>query len=443
MKTNVLVVDDDYHMRLALKESLAAVGYGVAFAENGAKALDEVRRRAFDLVITDVKMPRMNGIDLLHHIKKGQPFLPVILITAYGTVQDAVKVIKEGAFDYIQKPFNADTLYGVVKRALGVSGNGGRIIYASRLMREVLMKAERVAKSDATVLVYGESGVGKELVSRYVHDNSDRCKGPFVPVNCAALPENLLESELFGYEKGAFTGALSRKLGKFELADKGTILLDEITEMDLKLQAKLLRVLQEKEVEVIGSRYPKKVDVKVVATTNRDLGEYVEEGRFREDLYYRLNVFPIHVPPLRERRDDIPKLVAYFLKKYSKGMDMRIEDEAMNFLKESHWKGNVRELENIIARASILSNCAVIKLTHLQDMDFAKSGPSAAGFGLAKPTPVGSVKEMETRLILDALRVCGGNRTRAAEKLGITVRTLRNKIRDYKSMGIEIPGKGR
>ncbi|HOV91234.1 MAG TPA: sigma-54 dependent transcriptional regulator [Syntrophorhabdaceae bacterium] len=422
MKANVLIIDDDYHMRLALKESLTKVGYAVSIAEDGIKAIDEMGKRIFDLIITDVKMPHLNGIDLLKHVRKEYPLLPVILVTAYGTIQDAVTVIKEGAFDYIQKPFSAEALYNTVRRALGV--NNGKIIYASKAMKDVLLKAERVAKSDATVLVTGESGVGKELISRFIHENSNRAQMPFIPVNCASLPENLLESELFGYEKGAFTGANSRKMGKFELADKGTILLDEITEMDIRLQAKLLRVLQEKEIEVVGSRYPKKIDVKVIATTNRNIKNMVLEGKFREDLYYRLNVFPIYVPPLRERKEDIPELVAYFLRKHSKGMDVGISDEAMGYLMENSWKGNARELENVIARACILSNYTVIKLTHLKDMEFVQESAK------------GSIKEMEIKLILDALKTCGGNKTKAASLLGITARTLRNKLKEYREMGI-------
>ena len=284
---------------------------------------------------------------------------------------------------------------------------------------------------DATVLVLGESGVGKELVSKYIHENSDRFDKSFIPVNCAALPDTLLESELFGYEKGAFTGALNRKLGKFELADKGTILLDEITEMDLRLQAKLLRVLQEKEIEVIGSKYPKPVDVRVIATTNRNITKYVAEGKFREDLYYRLNVFPITVPPLRERKEDILPLVNYLLKKHAKGMDIVMENEVIEYLQEKTWRGNVRELENLVARACILSNCAVIKLTHVRDIDSASENATGCG----------SVREMETKLILDALKSVRGNRTKAASTLGITVRTLRNKISEYRTMGIEVPVK--
>ncbi len=426
MKTNVLVVDDDNHMRIALKESLVRAGYNVALAEDGKMAMVEIDRKPYDLVITDVKMPHIGGIDLLKAIKETSPLMPVILMTGYGTVQDAVKVMKEGAYDYIQKPFNTDTLYSVVRRALGV--NNGKIVFASRAMKEVLVKAERVAGSDATVLVLGESGVGKEVIAKFIHENSGRAHMPFVAVNCAALPENLLESELFGYEKGAFTGAMTRKPGKFELADRGTILLDEITEMDLRLQAKLLRVLQEQELEVLGARSARKIDVRVIATTNRDIVKTVADGNFREDLYYRLSVFPITIPALRERREDIPPLADHLLKKHSRGMDIGVSDEVMEHLKNRHWKGNVRELENVIARACILSGGSVITMSHLDE-----------GRAVQTEAPVSSVREMETKLILDALRSVRGNRSRAAGILGITVRTLRNKINEYRAMGIEVP----
>lgn len=425
MKTNILVVDDDMHMRLALKESLTKAGYTISLAEDGVAAVEAVRRSPCDLIITDVRMPRKNGLELLESIRGGEALIPVILITGYGTVHDAVRAIKGGAFDYIQKPFDAETLYGIVKRALGQ--NSGNIIHVSKAIQEVLLNAERVAKSDATVMILGESGVGKELVAKYIHQHSERKSGPFVPVNCAALPENLLESELFGYEKGAFTGASIRKPGKFEIADKGTILLDEVTEMDMRLQAKLLRVLQEKEIEVIGSRFPKTVDVRVLATTNRDIRKSVEEGKFREDLFYRLNVFPILVPPLRERKEDIVVLVNHFLKKFAKGMDVCVSDEAMEFLKSRNWKGNVRELENVIARACILSDYSVIKLAHVKDEEEKRE---------IKPS---SVREMEMKLILETLTSLEGNRTRAASVLGITVRTLRNKINEYRALGIQVP----
>jgi two-component system response regulator FlrC len=430
---NILIVDDDYHMRVALSEALIKAGYEVAAAEDGRVAMELLRKSAADLVITDVKMPYINGIDLLGRIKKEQCSLPVIVITAYGTVAHAVNAIKEGAFDYIQKPFDTETLYGVVQRALGL--DSGKIVCSSRAMKEVLLKAKAVAKSDATVLVMGESGVGKELISRYVHESGQRREMAFVAVNCAALPENLLESELFGYEKGAFTGAAARKPGKFELADKGTILLDEVTEMELRLQAKLLRVLQEREVEVIGSKYPKKVDVKVIATTNRNLARLMQDGKFREDLYYRLNVFPIVVPPLRERREDIPELAAHLLKKYARGTDTRMSAEAMDYLMQRSWKGNVRELENAIARACILSDYTVIKPAYLQD-------PCDEGEQAAPLTPVdavGSVRAMEMKLILEALKSMDGNRTKAASVLGITSRTLRNKIKEYRDLGVAVP----
>lgn len=425
MTANILVVDDDDHMRIALKEALSSAGYGVALAQDGEKAREVLVRQRYDLVITDVKMPKISGIDLLKYIKEESPLLPIILITAFGTIQDAVRVIKEGAFDYIEKPFSIDALYSTVKRALGT--NGTRIVCTSQAMRDVLISAERVAQSDATVLIVGESGVGKELVARYIHDRSERNEKPYVPVNCAALPENLLESELFGHERGAFTGAHARKPGKFEIADGGTILLDEVTEMDQRLQAKLLRVLQEKEIEVIGSRYPKKVDVKVIAATNRDITKYVEEGKFREDLYYRLNVFPVVVPPLRERKEDIPELVAYLLKKHTKGKDVRIEQDALEFLMDQPWKGNVRELENTIARAAIISNYTVITIKALQEIHTRNNN-----------VKVGSVKEMERRLIMEALRSVNGNKTRAATILGITARTLRNKMKEYRDMGLAI-----
>jgi DNA-binding NtrC family response regulator len=430
---NILVIDDDYHMRTALTEVLSGAGYGVCSAEDGRMAMESIKKTSYDLVITDVKMPHINGIELMGRIKKEHRSLPVIVMTAYGTIEHAVNAVKEGAFDYIQKPFDAEALYEVVQRALGTDSE--KIVCSSRSMRDVLLRAQQVAKSDTTVLVLGESGVGKELVSRYIHENGDRRDMPFIAVNCAALPETLLESELFGYERGAFTGAAMRKPGKFELADNGTILLDEVTEMDLKLQAKLLRVLQEREVEVIGSKYPRKIDVKVIATTNRNLNKFVDECKFREDLYYRLNVFPILVPPLRERREDIPQLVACLLRKYARGMDMRIDQEAMTHLIQRNWKGNVRELENSIARACILSNYTVIKLTHLEEPVTGRD----SGVDALSREAVGSVREMEMKLILDALKSMNGNRTRAASVLGITSRTLRNKIREYRDMGFAVP----
>lgn len=425
MKERILVVDDDEQMRLALKEALEREGYTVVLAEDGKKAKNQLDTGSFDLVISDIKMPNSDGIDLLRHIKEKMPLLPVILITAYGSIENAVFAIKEGAFHYIQKPFNFDALHMTVRKALGT--NDGKIVYESKKMKEVILKAERVAKSDVTVFLLGESGVGKELISRYIHEKSNRRDKPFIPVNCASIPENLLESELFGFEKGAFTGATYRKAGKFELADGGTILLDEITEMDLRLQSKILRVLQEKEIEIIGAKYPKKVDVRIIATSNRDVRRLVEEGKFREDLYYRLNVFPIVVPPLRERKEDIPALVHHMIKKYAKGMDVTIENDAMEYLMSKEWKGNVRELENAILRALILSDYSVIKLKHFIETDEKKE------------RKLGSLEEMEIRMIIETLKATNGNRSHAARILGISSRTLRNKLKAYKNMGINIP----
>lgn len=428
MKQRILIVEDDDGMRQALAESLSKRGFHVFPLRDGREAIERIERMEggpFDLLITDVRMPGKNGIDLLRFVKEKNPLLPVIVITAYATIEDAVRAIKEGAFDYLEKPFSPERLYETVQRAIGFQN--GRVVYASESMKQVLSKAEMVAQTDFTVLLRGESGVGKELIARFIHERSRRREKPFVPVNCAALPETLLESELFGYEKGAFTGAVSKKPGRFEAAQGGTILLDEVTEMDLKLQAKLLRALQEGEIEVIGSRYPKKVDVRVIATTNRDVERLVEEGKFREDLYYRLNVFPIHIPPLRERKEDIPVLVEHLLKKYSKGFDVRIEEEAMGLLFQREWRGNVRELENVIARACVLSGFTVIKRAHLQDLK------------VERPEGGSAMRDMEMKLILETLRAVGGNRTKAASILGITARTIRNKLKAYRKMGIEIP----
>lgn len=424
MDARILVIDDDPQMRLALSEALGKAGFSVYTAEDGNAARELMSKSCFDLVITDVRMPGGDGFDILRYVKEKFPFLPVILITAYASVDSAVSAMKAGAFDYVEKPFSIDSLYSKVKRALG--DGSGRIVFKSRKMKEVILAAKKVAKTDFTVFIIGESGVGKELISRFIHEMSNRKDKPFIPVNCASIPETLLESELFGFERGAFTGATYRKAGKFELADGGTILLDEITEMDMRLQSKILRVLQEKEIEVIGSKYPKKVDVRVIATTNRDVRKLVEEGKFREDLFYRLNVFPIYVPPLRERKEDIPPLVEHMIKKYSQGKDVRIEDQAMEYLMSKEWKGNVRELENAIARACILSDYSVIKVEHLKELE------------LNEVSRAGSLEEMEIKMILETLKLTGGNKSKAARILGITARTLRNKLKAYSKMGLNL-----
>lgn len=430
MQHRVLVVDDEPSICKALSVVLERLGFRVSTAQDGYGALTKFRRDVHDLVIADLKMPGMSGIDLLREIKRISPRTPVVLLTAYGTVEGAVEAMKEGAFDFLQKPFTPEVLKEVVSRALRPREEGqakGRpIITQSQAMLELLDVAKAVARSSAPVLITGESGTGKELLARYIHEQSPRASGPFVAINCAALPEGLLESELFGYERGSFTGAVSQKKGKFELAHGGTILLDEISEMPLALQAKLLRVLQEGEVDRLGGLRPIPVDVRPIATSNRDLPELIRQGKFREDLYFRLNVVHLKLPPLRERPEDIPLLAEYFLEKYSRQNGKPLEGfipEALRRLTEYPWPGNVRQLENVIHRAVLLARGPLVRPEDLiMDEEMASEAPLGAGL---------SLKEMERRLILDTLRRCGGNRTQAARILGVSVRTIRNKLKEY------------
>ncbi len=458
-------------------------------AENGRMALELLAKSAPDLVITDIRMPEMDGIEMLGRIKELHPALPVVIITGYATVETAVEAMKRGAVDYILKPFPVEVIEETVKKVLrnrvggGVSpaasltppaagnrqGGGERtVIGRDRQFLRLLERARAVASSKATVLVLGESGTGKEVFARFIHHVSDRKAGPFVALNCAALPEGLLESELFGHEKGAFTGAVMTKKGKFELAHGGTLLLDEIGEIPLHLQAKLLRVLQEEEVDRLGGKEPVKVDVHVLATTNRDLTEAVKEGNFREDLFYRLNVIPIRLPALRERPEDIPLLADFFVEKYtarySKPGKKMSAGSRRRFL-EYEWPGNVREMENLVERAVLLSGGS-----ELEPWDFwdEESPPEAAAEALATPDSVAeapaapalaepvageaapaegcepagidhlggqSLRDVERQMIFQALRKTEDNRTHAAKMLGISVRTLRNKLNEYRSQG--------
>ncbi len=449
----ILVVDDDENMRVALKEALMRSGYGVDIAADPTSGMRMMDANPYRLVVTDVRMPKKSGLELLSEIKEKHPQTAVILITAYGTIDTAVEALKNGADDYLLKPFSADTLDEVVKRVL----DGGEakqvkpviapppprpvartrqgvkrtIVTQNKKMEELLEMAERTAPSTASVLIQGGSGTGKELVARFIHEKSDRSSGTFVAINCAALPESLLESELFGHEKGAFTGAIARKIGKFELATGGTILLDEITEMDMALQAKLLRVLQEKEIDRVGGMAPVPIDVRVIATTNREIDEYLSEGKFREDLYFRLNVIPLKIPTLRERMDDLPILIDYFLKKFAResGREAReLSPKAMDLLKGCRWKGNIRELENVMERAGLLCRTSVI-----QPEDLLLTEPAAGQkTELVDADEIQTVAEMERKLILGTLEKAGSNRTQAAEMLGISIRTLRNKLNEYK-----------
>lgn len=444
-KDQILVVDDECSMRLALSEALRRVGYGIDMAEDGFEALQKFRKGGFQLVISDVKMPKMSGLDVLKEIKRMSPHTPVIMVTGYGTIENAVEAMKEGAADYILKPFSYEDLESAVKRTMlmskpdRVSGrdrsSGSRlksrvIVTQNPKMQNLLGLARNIAASNATVLIQGESGTGKELLARFIVENSPRRDKPFVVINCAAIPENLLESELFGHEKGAFTGAVSRRIGKFEMADHGTILLDEISEMSLSLQAKLLRVLQEFELDRIGGKISIPIDVRVISTTNEDLRRAVEEAKFREDLFYRLDVIPLMIPPLRERKEDIPLLVEHFLKENGErggpGREVTVSPEAQALLQKYDWKGNVRELENFIERAALVCEEGVIEPRHFF-LDGTVRPQSESG-----EVPVGStLREMEKQLILKTLEEAEGNRTHAAKVLGISVRTLRNKLKEY------------
>jgi DNA-binding NtrC family response regulator len=443
----ILIIDDEESMRIALTEALVKSGHAVDAVPNGCDALKKVHSTSFKLVITDERMPSMDGFTVLQEIKKVFPRIPVIMITAYGTVQNAVEAMKQGAADYILKPFSLEELDSVVKRALaGGNGKGTplgddlkkrEIVTDNREMLKLIGLAKSIALSNSTVLIQGESGTGKELLARYIHLHSEQRDKSLVAVNCAAIPENLLESELFGYEKGAFTGAAQRRMGKFELANGSTILLDEVSEMGPQLQAKLLRVLQEFEIDRVGGKEPIPINVRVIATTNVNLKSAVEEGKFREDLFYRLNVIPLKIPPLRERREDIPLLVEHFIKKHSvkcKKAAPRISPVVVEVLQEHDWRGNVRELENVIERTILLHQDDILLPTHLVTEEI--SGSKVAGEGTSRGAC--SVKEMEKELILKTLNELEGNRTHAAKALGISIRTLRNKLSEYKQKTDEV-----
>ncbi|MBZ5495419.1 MAG: sigma-54 dependent transcriptional regulator [Acidobacteriia bacterium] len=432
MQEEVLVVDDEPQMLIAINETLRREGYSITTAGSAREALCRLRERYYHLVITDVRMPEMNGFDLLKKVKASTPQTPVVLLTAYGTVQNAVDAMKQGAFDYLLKPFSSESLETVVRRALDSAPERGAapsydIVTQDPTFSVVLERARQAAASTATVLVEAESGTGKELLARMIHQESPRASGPFVAVNCAALPENLLESELFGFERGAFTGASASKPGKFELAHRGTLLLDEVGEMAPILQAKLLRVLQEHEVDRIGGKEPVRIDVRVIATTNRDLALLVRGGGFREDLYYRLNVIRLNIPPLRQRSGDIPLLVDFFCRRYAKAFGkagVRCSTAALENLARQQWPGNVRELENAIQRA-----VALLTGTIIETADLLAAGPSAPAD--AAPAVGTTVRDMERQLIQKTLENTGGNRTHAARLLGISLRTLRNKLNEF------------
>ena len=420
----ILVVDDDPQMRSALKEAIQRMGYSVVICDGGEDALSKLQQSAYSLVVTDMKMPKMDGLTLLKEVRRRIGHLPVLVITGFGTVENAVESMKVGATDYLMKPFSFDSLKKALDTIINRIKPDKGILTENEDMKKIINLAENLAGNDITVLIYGESGTGKELLARHIQLTSRRKDKPFVAVNCAAIPDNLLESELFGHEKGAFTGAIERKKGKFELADGGTILLDEIGELPMMLQAKLLRVLQEREIDRVGGKEPIPIDVRVIATTNRNLSRECKEGRFREDLFYRLNVFPLNVPPLRERPEDIFAISIYLVERYAAVAGKEIKgftEEAMAYLRGQSWRGNVRELENIIQRAVLLCNSDFVKVA-----DVVVDGENEA----AQPVN-GKIRDMEKELILKTLKDVHGNKTRAAELLGVSVRTIRNKLNEY------------
>ncbi len=438
-EATVLIVEDDPSLREALCDTLELAGYAVAAATDGAAALDLIERQPVDMVVSDVQMPEMDGHRLLKRIRSERPDLPVVLMTAYGTVQKAVEAMRCGASDYLLKPFDAEVLVDMVGRYLPATNDAADAPVAEdRRSRELLALAARVAATDATVMISGPSGVGKEVIARYIHDQSPRRDGPFVAINCAAIPENMLEAVLFGYEKGAFTGAYQARAGKFELAQGGTLLLDEISEMDLGLQAKLLRVLQEREVERLGGKAPTALDVRVIATSNRNMREEVAAGRFREDLFYRLNVFPLHLAPLAERKADILPLAQRLIERHTpKGRPVpELCPEAESRLLAWHWPGNVRELENVLQRAIILMSGDCIEA---RDLHFEEE---AMGTAVASQSQVGEplqadLRQREYQVILDAI-ASAGSRKAAAERLGISPRTLRYKLARMREAGIAV-----
>jgi len=447
-EATILVVDDEQTQRAILAEVLRDEGYLVIEAADGETALQRVRGGGVDLILTDVRMPGISGEELLVKVREERPHLPVLLITAHDTVEQAVAAMQAGAFSYIAKPINLDGLLAQVERALehrrlaeelealrsavGEAPDLPEVVAESPAMRAVLSEAARVAPRRTTVLITGESGTGKEVVARAIHALSDRATAPFVAVNCAALPETLLESELFGHEAGAFTGAAQRHIGRFEQASSGTLFLDEIGDLPMAVQVKLLRALQERTIERLGSNASIAVDVRLIAATHRDLAAAIREGDFREDLYYRLNVVALHLPPLRHRRPDIPTLVDHLLERINRDNETAVTGvsrEALEAFLRYPWPGNVRELGNVLERAVVLTRGQVI---HLDDLPAAIRAPSEKA-----PAGDGSLADSERATIVAALAAARGNRSVAADRLGIHRNTLRRKIRE---LGITLPG---
>ena len=437
----ILIVEDDADLREALCDTVELAGYQAIGAGDGHAALKILHQQPIGLVVSDVQMQPMDGHTLLREIKSAHPYVPVLLMTAYGMIDKAVEAMRAGACHYLTKPFEPDRLLAEVARYMlpSLSGDVGEVVAQDPHMVEVLNLARRVAVTDATVLLTGESGTGKEVVARFIHRHSARAEKPFIAINCAAIPENLLESTLFGFEKGAFTGATQTQPGKFEQAQEGTLLLDEVTEMPLPLQAKFLRVLQEREVERVGGRRTIPLDIRVIATSNRDMATAVEKNEFREDLYYRLNVFPLELPPLRKRPLDIVALACSFLGRLAARVGrhgMKLSPDAEKCLELHNWPGNIRELENVVQRAMILAPGSTIEVEHLLLPQHALP-PAASSAGMRGDM---DMKSLEKTHIMETLAAVKGARKQAAEKLGMSERTLRYKLRQYREEdGVETP----
>ncbi|MBI2187941.1 MAG: sigma-54-dependent Fis family transcriptional regulator [Acidobacteria bacterium] len=454
-KYDILAVDDDPQMQFFLKEALERQQYAVTVAGSAEDALAALKTSKFDLILMDIRLPAMSGLDAVNEIQKIDLRTPIIVMTAHGTRDTALEAVRRGAYDYFTKPFRLDEMEIVIRRALErrrlmheverlreqllTAGRRGRIVGSSRPMQEVLRLIDRVGSTDSTVLILGESGTGKELIAEAIHENSARRARPLVKLNCAAIPETLLESELFGHEKGAFTGAVGRKLGKFEQADGGTLLLDEIGDMTLATQAKILRALQEREFQRVGGIQTIKVDVRIVASTNKDLERAVREGTFRDDLYYRLNVVTVHVPPLRERRDEIPELADHFLADANSRLGRavtRLAPDTLAALMEYGWPGNVRELRNMIERAVVVNDGDVLLLSSfpppIRPAEMPTNGGQGRWDGLQNLSLDEKVAQLERAFVVDALARAGGVQAAAARLLGITERSVWHLVKKHR-----------
>ncbi|MDX9857631.1 MAG: sigma-54 dependent transcriptional regulator [candidate division Zixibacteria bacterium] len=441
----ILLADDDSSVRRVLQFKLEKKGFKVDTAADGLQALEAIKSAPYDLLLSDIRMPKMDGIELLNEAKTAQPAIKVILITAHATVNQAVQAVKLGAFDYITKPFEDEELFVAIEKALQFEKlesenkrlrgklkkveSDKKLIGASKPFRQLKSMIHKIADTDATILVTGESGTGKEVVARTIHQESARAEQEFIAVNCAAIPRELIESELFGHTKGAFTGAVRDKKGKFELADKGTLLLDEVSELAIDLQAKLLRVLQENVIEAVGAEVLRPIDVRLIAASNVDLRARVRSGKFREDLFYRLNVVPLQVPSLRERRDDIPLLAREFVLKYSEQDEISLDPKLVDKLMEHDWPGNVRELENLIARMAILRRGNKLTAKDLPK-DFGQFDPRDEGHDSDGENQV-TLEEAERRMIVEALEKTGWNKTKAAKRLDIPRHVLIYRLKKF------------